>query len=331
LTISIPSVPSASPFIGDNTVEQINKALKAWIMFGGYGSRTRRGLGSTTVFEEHGHQEDHERWLLGVPTRPSIQRLFGSDLFAGVATTETPSLAGASLLVGPRMDDPLLAWQMALKWLRDFRQSAAAGARQAGSDDRPSISNWPEADKIRHLRKPRRTRRWAHDPSRRHNAIPAWPRAGFGLPIGGQFQRRSRVPLRPGERETLFWDALPPAHPSYGEEPGPFSLRWQSGGIVHDRLASPLIVKALPLADGDYVPCALWLARAMPSDARVGLYAEPTKKLDSKSLAPFQGTPLNGLLAPGDRAHFPPLNKPTLRQAFLDWLKQKSGVTEIAP
>jgi hypothetical protein len=69
----------------------------------------------------------------------------------------------------------------------------------------------------------------------------------------------------------------------------------------------------------------------MPPDAKVGLHVEPTRRLDPKSLAPFQGTPLDGLLAPGDHAHFAPLNKPTLRQAFLDWLKEQSGVTEVAP
>ena len=34
-----------------------------------------------------------------------------------------------------------------------------------------------------------------------------------------------------------------------------------------DRFASPLIVKALPLADNRFVPCALWLNRAYPVGA----------------------------------------------------------------
>src|SRR5262249_7171392 len=133
---------------------------------------------------------------------------------------------------------------------KEFRQGIAGSpgerAREPGTGkqqpNRPSWSNWPEADKIRHLTKKTRT----HPP--RHNASLAWPRAGFGLPIIGQFQTRARD----GSRL---------------DEPGQFELNWRASRNDEqgfDRLASPLIVKALPLATGQFAPCALWLNRAYP-------------------------------------------------------------------
>src|SRR5690606_20083052 len=106
-----------------------------------------------------------------------------------------------------------------------------------------------EADKIRHLT--RRTR--GHEP--RHNGVPVWPRAGFGLPIVGRFQRQARN----GGRL---------------DEPDDFLLLWRRGRENEDRLASPLIVKAVPLAGGTFVPCALWLNRAYPAGSGVEVYVK---------------------------------------------------------
>ena len=181
-----------------------------------------------------------------------------------------------------------------------FRSGPPGGrAREPGAGkpqpQQPSISNWPEADKIRHI--VRKTR--GHAP--RHNPNPAWPRAGFGLPIIGQFQKNARN----GGRY---------------DEPDGFELRWRSGNTEHDRLASPLIVKALPLADGTFVPCALWLNRAYPA-------GEVILRGVDNSQAPF-----DRLVAPGDTPRFSALaNKQSLRQAFLDWLHDNYQTTVVAP
>ena len=194
-------------------------------------------------------------------------------------------------------------WTTALDWLKDFRQGTKGAqghrAREPGTGKpqpkRPSISNWPEPDKIRHLT----GKKAAHRP--RHNATPAWPRAGFGLPIIGRFQQNARY----GRRL---------------DEPGNFELRWRTGQEEHDRLASPLIVKALPLADGSFLPCALWLNRAYPSGE---VFVRGLKG---------SGAPFDRLVAPGDTPRFSALEgKNSLREAFLDWLHAKYRTSVVAP
>ncbi|MCL4685853.1 type III-B CRISPR module RAMP protein Cmr1 [Myxococcota bacterium] len=281
---------------------EIRNALRAWILFGGYGGRTRRGLGSVKVLGDQGS------WLPVAATRDALENLFGLDVLVSPtkAPGDSPWLGGAALQVGTADRDAMRAWTTALDWLKEFRQGTSGPqgdrAREPGTGkpqpQRPSISNWPEADKVRRIK----NKTNAHAP--RHNETPAWPRAGFGLPMIGQFQRTDRNDNR---------DAY--------DEPDPFELRWRTGNFEHDRLASQLIVKALPLADGTFVPCALWLNRAYPAGGEVIL------KNTNNSQAPF-----DRLVANGDTARFSALaNKANLRQAFLDWLHAKYQTTVVAP
>jgi len=300
---------------------EVRNALRAWILFGGYGGRTRRGLGSLRVLE------DPNSWLPSNATYKAIEDLFGFDIFAKqkAGPGDVPCLGGAALQVGGSDRDAMEAWTTALDWLKEFRQGTS-GARQAdpsGNNQRPSISNWPEGDKVRRLSSPKKGLPWAHKP--RHNGTPVWPRAGFGLPIIGQFQQQSRQ-ARPGWKKgdktprNLYWEELPSSDPNYGTEPAGFELRWQSGNTEHDRLASPLIVKALPLADGSFVPCALWLNRAYPEGGVI-------LRGVNNSLAPF-----DRLVADGDTTRFSALaNKPSLRAAFLAWLQARYNTTVVAP
>lgn len=295
---------------------EVREVVRAWILFGGYGGRTRRGLGSLRVLDQ-----DRE-WLPAEATH--IADCFGRDIFSPPprAVGDTPWLAGASLHVCGASGNAQQAWVTSLSWLREFRQGTASGARQRGSVDRPSISSWPEADKIRRHSRPQQTNRWAHLP--RHNAIPVWPRAAFGLPIIGQFQKLSREPRHAGSGPRhLRWDELPTDHRNYGEEPAPFELGWHmkdEHGLERtmDRLASPLIVKPLPLAGGRFAPCALWLHRAYPN-GKVGLVR---RHGNDRALVKSTEAQFDVLVAPGDAPCFAPLRgKPSLRQAFLDWLK----------
>jgi CRISPR-associated protein Cmr1 len=274
----------------DDREADVRAAVRAWLLFGGYGGRTRRGLGSFQVTEDRG------AWLPSSVTRAAFAALFGRDVFArsGTASGDTARLAGADLYVGDPARSGTGAWETALEWLREFRQGTGGGpggrAREPGKapePHRPSFSNWPEADKIRQLSSPAPGGRgWAHRPL--HNAIPVWPRAGFGLPIRGRFQTRDRQ----GRQVS---------------EPGEFGLVWRSPSRPHDRLASPLIVKALPLAGSGFVPCALWLDRAYPA-GEVFLEGKPGS-----------GAPFDRL--PGEEARFSALRgKRGLREAFLDWL-----------
>lgn len=274
-----------------NEEQQVRNTLKAWILFGGYGSRTRRGLGSLTVKEvtknkgKEKETEDLITWLPAEATKAAINGLFeGLDPLGdkGDFEGDTPRLPGALLYVGKNDNNAKDAWVAALKKLKEFRQGRGF-AREQGAQ-RPGRSRWPEADKIRHLTG--RTR--AHNP--RFNNDCCWPRSGFGLPIGGQF-------VTPGE-------------------PDSFSIKWRDEEKPHDRLASPLILKPLPLTGDKFVPCALWLNRGYPKgevfvDGLTG------------SEAPF-----DKLTGKGDEVLFKPLkDKETLREAFLDWLG-KEGFKE---
>lgn len=227
----------------------VRDALLAWLLFGGYGGRTRRGLGSLTVADDQHRKE----WLPGRASKEAIGRLFGRDIFAPASFSPIPPvLTGAEWFSGVPVRSPEKAWETAVSWLRTFRQGVDGPnpAREPGTRDRPGRSRWPEADKIRQLSPLPPGMSWAHDP--RHCDIPAWPRAVLGLPIIGQFQHK-------GRSGRFFHEQDPPRL-----EPEDFELGWLKDGRHHDRLASPLIVKALPLADGTFAPLALWLSREHP-------------------------------------------------------------------
>jgi CRISPR-associated protein Cmr1 len=296
LTLTAPS--------GD--LKEYGNAVRAWLLFGGYGSRTRRGLGSFRIVEAAGV------WLPKAARREEFTRIFESDVFGDPRKSagDVPWLAGAALRVGAVPSDAMSAWLTALDWLKEFRQGFTGNpgdrAREPGTPkpqpNRPSISNWPEADKIRHLV----GKIAAHPP--RHNSTAVWPRAGFGLPILGRFQRNAR------DGGML-------------DEPGPFELRWCGPDprdphrtIEHERLASPLIVKAMPLVNGQFVPIALWLNRAYPQNGEVVL------RTVHNSAAPF-----DRLIGAGDTPRFSALaGAHSLREAFLDWLHAKYSTTVVA-
>lgn len=293
---------------------EVRNALRAWILFGGYGGRTRRGVGSLKVIG------DANGWLPTAATREALTSLFGRDIFAAPTRTpcDVPWFGGAAIHVGTKGADAQKAWTTALDWLKEFRQGTTdhqqlGRAREPGTGklqpNRPSISNWPEADKIRRIK----NKTNAHAP--RHNAVAAWPRAGFGLPIIGQFQKTDRSNNR-----------------NAYDEPGPFELRWRAGNVEHDRLASPLIVKALPLVDGSFAPCALWLNRSLPAGAQVGLARPKQGRPNDKEVDPATVAPFDRLVAQDDNPRFAALaNQTSLRRAFLDWLHAKYQTTVVAP
>lgn len=308
---------------------EVRAAVRAWVLFGGYGGRTRRGAGGLSI---DGGADDRRSWVPADRTREAIREVFQQDVLAPIAARprdDVPLLAGAGLRLGRPTVDAMAAWTTALHWLRDFRQmqpdSRSLGAHDSNfardrGDTRPGRSNWPEADKIRQLQSAGSNTRWAHEP--RHNANPVWPRAGFGLPIVGQFQRTDR-------RTRTHYP--PPG------EPRDFELRWRGPKghdgrqEVHDRLASPLIVKSLALSDGQFVPCALWLYRAYPAGGEVIL--APNDSRSAGSAAAF-----DALVAEGDTPRYAPLARPPtehpgerLRNAFFDWLAKDSSVRTVAP
>ncbi len=281
-----PTVPRLKPGITftlrlacpPDHLEEVRGAVRAWILFGGYGSRTRRGLGSLTV------TADAATWLPASPSTDMMKALLAGN----GSTTVTPTLAGSSLVTGQPTPNAEAAWDQAVVQLQYFRQQAGLARNPGQTPQRPGQSRWPEPDKIRHL-----TNRWGHPRRKEIGPQPAWPRSQFGLPIVGRFTGGS-------------------------QEPGEFQIQWQADGAAKpsDRLASPLILKALPLADGTFLPCALWLSRGFPAGKVVlvmGNHVVPN------SAADFQA--MHGA---GDTALYAELRgKTSVRQAFLDWLVQE--------
>ncbi len=236
--------------------------------------------------------------------RQSLANVFGRDVFVAGTTApgQFPVLAGASMLVGFDHGGKLFlrsdaAWHGALNWLRDFRQTQGVG-RNKGQGTRPGRSRWPEPDKLRHLSGCVRV----HKPD--FNDRPAWPRAGFGLPIIGKF--------------------------TGGGEPPPFELNWENDkGEVKERMASPLIVKPLPVKGG-FLACALWLNRAYPPGDVVLVNKDGNKRIAvARSAAPF-----DRLIGTGDVP-----NKwledvisgqDSLRDAFLNWACKERNLWRVA-
>lgn len=275
--------------------KQVLNTLRAWILFGGYGGRTRRGCGSLT-FADARRAGD---WLPDSATPESLEKLFGAPLPLGrpgafPRAGSMPRLPGSRLLCSPRPTSAMQAWLEALNWLRDFRQGEPARQQPENSvSNRPGRSRWPEADEVRRL-----SRKWSkkHPPRGERRGAPAWPRAGFGLPIPFHFKQDD------------------PRHP----EPDDHVLYWiDDQGNRHERLASPLIVKAMPLRGERFVPIVLWLRRAQPRNGRLVLVDK-------------RGTPVNGSDAPFEHLHadgvdtlFQPLRgKRSLEDAFFDWLTE---------
>jgi CRISPR-associated protein Cmr1 len=119
------------------------------------------------------------------------------------------------------------AWKEAVGKLRDFRQGEGIGRKPHNGKDTPGRSFWPEADSIRQITGHHSA---GHAPT--HPARIAFPRAVFGLPII--------------------------THYNGNHEPADTTLSPLLRGEKQDRLASPLILKAM-WNGSDYTPIALLL------------------------------------------------------------------------
>lgn len=204
----------------DACLAEVLATVRAWVLFGGYGGRTRRGLGSLAV---RNTSNGEVQLPASSALAQGLERLLGipRDGLPPVGpANSTPSLCGAVLYYGPaeaKADD---AWKAALQWLQEFRRHQRF-----------------EVNEGKGLRAVARV-------------------AALGLPLA-----------------TDKGDLLGMAIATDATEK------------QRDRFASPLIVKPLALADGKFVPLALWLRRAYPAHARLALQGRATQfefeRLDS--------------------------------------------------
>jgi CRISPR-associated protein Cmr1 len=96
----------------DGAGEEVKRSLKAWLLFGGVGGRSRRGAGSVWWNEALDRPETLNDYIAAwrglIPER---------------RTRPWPTLAGSVLLVGPGKDSAEAAWTEGLDGMRDVRAS----------------------------------------------------------------------------------------------------------------------------------------------------------------------------------------------------------------
>lgn len=121
----------------DSDGEEVKRALKAWLLFGGIGGRSRRGAGSIW-------------WDEGIDRPLTIDNYIAAwrRLVPEGATRPWPTLAGSVLLVGPARASADAAWNEGLDGMRDVR--ASRGVRQGflgvrGND----LFEWKREDYLR--------------------------------------------------------------------------------------------------------------------------------------------------------------------------------------
>lgn len=281
------TVGARSGAMSDEVRSEVLASVRAWILFGGIGGRTRRGVGSIGFQNVN---EAPDGWLPA-----SAEALRKLDLLApnGAAAgtgLSVCTLADARIHVGAAAKDSSAAWHTALGWLRNFRQKNGLEetyARRQGRDNRPGQTRWPEPDKLRRL--------GLMDDGHPlvYNATPAWPRANFGLPIQVTFSIG-------GSRTTR-------------------ELIWTDGTNDFKRLMSPLVVKPVQLADGTFVPMALWMKRTLPSSAKVFVMDKKTTIVGGARVSSQAG--FDVVTAPGDTAKYAPLRgMASVEEAFFNWV-----------
>ncbi len=139
----------------DGAGEEVKRALKAWLLFGGVGGRSRRGAGSVW-------------WADGLdrPVTINVYIAAWRGLIPERTTKPWPTLAGSVLLVGPAKDSADAAWAEGLDGMRDVRASRDVRQGFVGTrgDD---LLEWKRQDYIPISRRQRFTSR----------------RAALGLPI----------------------------------------------------------------------------------------------------------------------------------------------------
>jgi len=194
--------------------KEIEPALWAWVNFGGLGSRTRRGCGAIVC-----------KALAPKDRNELLARLKTFLQAPNAQSREWPTLA-ASILVGRECSSGMDAWDHVIKLFRDFRQGVGLGRNPGERPNRPGRSRWPEPETIRRVTRQRNGRhgRFAHIPD------DAFPRAELGLPIVFHFQNEPNDRPRDPEDVVLYPDQN------------------------RERMASPLILKPLALANGKFVP-----------------------------------------------------------------------------
>jgi len=153
-------------------------SIRAWINFGGLGSRTRRGCGALySQGQSFANQEEIKNWISN--STHQIAR-------------QWPTLS-MTVLTKNQQITTNEAWNEVVDLLRYFRQGEGKG-RDDGNKGHPGQSRFPEPDTIREMTIREMTNRWDH-PDRGWPR--GFPRAEFGMPIIFHFKESKKNPVPP--------------------------------------------------------------------------------------------------------------------------------------
>jgi hypothetical protein len=237
--------------VTDEQWQQVCESLRAFIVFGGVGARTRRAAGALVFLPNK--TSAHKTSDLQLRTRPDVLNWWegiGKDWREGIGKDgqkSTPtwfSVCGATLYVTKgAWDNATSCHEELLKLWREFRQDRNHPAGWGGATGW-GRSRWPEADMLRIAHGTYAI--WSggvqHMPDS-SSALQA-PRAHLGLPINVKF------------KDTAIADAQrrgyrsPNAHPTRGmptaDDPPVSEIKGQSS----DRYASPVVLSILKLDEG---------------------------------------------------------------------------------
>jgi CRISPR-associated protein Cmr1 len=246
-------------FANSTPRQEVEAALWAWETFGGVGARTRRGFGALRCIST---QENGRNVAVRLPQAGQVQvKTWLAERFR-------------EYVVGENW--PKNVPHLALKTIKPVVHKEYSSAlsiwkyligrlrdfRQMRFGGRYGPSQWPEANEIR--------RRFGSEAP----GVSAFPRAAFGLPIIFHFKDQNNGDPRD---TTLVWRG--------------------ADGTLHDRFASPLILRPLGCEGGQAVGLAAILAGTGVRDA-----------LDTLVLKDAPDNPtVSGILTPEDAASVPPL------------------------
>jgi len=195
-----------------------------------------------------------------------LQRWFRTGSVNGLGSVRDWPIMPSSVLIGSKPEAPIDAWKKVIELLQEFRRGVGIGRNFGQQNNRPGRSRYPEPETIREITKMRSGQhgRLAHIPD------DAFPRAEFGLPIVFHFQGQG--------------------------EPTPDAILYPSNA---ERLASPLVLKPLALANGKAVPLIMQLVTPPLSavelrQGSLSLTLPATTTIRNGRLATYENSPLSG-------------------------------------
>ncbi len=203
-------------------LRQVINTVRLWILFGGLGSRTRRGMGSLFV-------QDNSADFPRLVDKHSIVSFLQSVVPSCDIEPSWPSLIGAQLFLEEDnirttdLDALNDEWRYFIGHYRDFRQFRID--KYTGQPRRYGISAWPEPKTLCSLCNGSQT------------YVTSYPRGSFGLPIIFHFPVNMH------------------SFPKRGEE---YDFKYTCST---DRYASPVFVKIIKLAQNNFASAACFSNR----------------------------------------------------------------------